>query len=106
MSMRTQDAVTLSIRQMAALFFAGVSHPVELAARMGISVRTVHRYASRPEWDAALDNLGFVGDRKFTKYAPGRKPRDFGEQMSEQGDQLERVFGEDSNTREDVSCMK
>jgi len=52
----------------AAFVFAKITRAAsEIADMLGISDKTVRRYADDPQWDNALDELGYTGERRFTR---------------------------------------
>lgn len=56
----------------AAYHFARFSRKAaEIAVSVGVSDRTVRQFARDPEWDRALDVLGYTGIREFER-APRR----------------------------------
>ena len=57
----------------------------ELAAELGVSEGAIYRWARRPEWDNALDELKFIGERAFY-----REPRR--DLKRESGKAVERAF--------------
>ena len=51
----------------AAFIFAKITREAgQIADMLGITDKTVRRYTDDPEWDNALDDLGYTGDRSFT----------------------------------------
>ena len=51
----------------AAFIFAKITRSAsEIADMLGITDKTVRRYTDDPQWDHALDELGYTGDRSFT----------------------------------------
>lgn len=51
----------------AAFIFAKITRGAgQIADMLGITDKTVRRYTDDPEWDKALDELGYTGDRTFT----------------------------------------
>ena len=51
----------------AAFIFAKITRGAgEIADMLGITDKTVRRYTDDPEWDNALDELGYTGERSFT----------------------------------------
>lgn len=52
----------------AAFIFANITRKAgEIADMLGIADKTVRRYTDDPEWTYALDELGYTGDRSFTR---------------------------------------
>lgn len=45
----------------------------EIAETLKIPRNTIYRFAKMPEWDEALDTLGYKGDRNFTTRKRGTK---------------------------------
>ena len=43
------------------------STAAEVGAFVGKSKRTIERWSTLPEWDTALDNLGFTGERNWRR---------------------------------------
>ena len=59
----------------AAFIFANITRAAsEIADMLGITDKTVRRYADDPEWDNALDVFGYTGDRSFIS-AKKRDPK-------------------------------
>lgn len=51
----------------AAFIFAKITRGAgEIADMLGITDKTVRRYTDDPQWDNALDELGYTGERSFT----------------------------------------
>ena len=74
---------TLNLKKIraAASMFATGAHPTEIAKELGVSVRSVKRWADTQAWHDALDALGYTGERKFKR----KKNRDV---ISESGEQI------------------
>ena len=51
----------------AAFIFAKITRAAGgIADMLGITDKTVRRYTDDPQWDNALDELGYTGERSFT----------------------------------------
>lgn len=51
----------------AAFIFAKITRAAsEIADMLGITDKTVRRYTDDPQWNNALDELGYTGERSFT----------------------------------------
>ena len=61
----------------AAYHFAFISRDkLEIAHYLGVSERTVHRYAKLDAWHHALDIYGYKGERTFLKWVTRHPERD------------------------------
>lgn len=54
-----------------------------LAAEVEVSEGAIYRWAKLPEWDDALDKLGFTGERKFYREPRRSLEREQGETVKE-----------------------
>ena len=65
----------------AAAFYFSVSsqNAGEIAKHVGVSERTIHRWAALPQWESALDALGYSGVREFVYHQKRDKQREHGE---------------------------
>ena len=61
----------LIIEELHAAAFYLMKHPESTAAEVGAFVgkskRTIERWSKTAEWETALDNLGFTGDRNWRR---------------------------------------
>ena len=61
----------LIIEELTAAAFYFSKHPESTAAEVGAFVgkgeRTIQRWSQTAEWETALDNLGFTGDRNWRR---------------------------------------
>lgn len=55
----------------------------QLALTMGVSEGAIYRWARRPEWDAALDALGYTGERAFHREPRRSLQRESGETVEQ-----------------------
>jgi len=63
----------------AAFYFSAFSQNAgEIARHVGVSERTIHRWAALPEWGSALDALGYTGERAFVYHQKRDKVREHG----------------------------
>lgn len=61
----------------AAYHFAFISRDkAEIATQLGVSERTIHRYAKMDAWHQALDVFGYTGERAFVKQVTRDASRD------------------------------
>ena len=63
----------------AAFYFSAYSQNAgEIARHVGVSERTIHRWAALSQWDSALDALGFTGERAFVYHQKRDTQREHG----------------------------
>ena len=61
------------------LFTQGTNTAEGLAAAMNLNVTTIYKWVKRPEWEQALDDLGFTGERSLHSEPRRDIKRDAGE---------------------------
>lgn len=54
-----------------------------IADILDIPLNSVYRYAKQPEWEEALDTLGYTGDRQFTRKTTRDPQKDSGELVAQ-----------------------